>query len=117
MADLLPAGFETLEPFVDRFALEGTAARAARRGESTPEERQAFHAAARELVGPALDALDAKGLDHLDAREQRLLNLVLSFAHVALAVEVQGPDEQRHAELRQSMRITRSPAGAFASAA
>lgn len=114
MANQLPAGFEALEPFVARFAVSGTAARAARRGESTPEEREAFHAAASPLVGKALDLLDTKPVDSLDGAEKRLMDLVLMFAHVALAVEVQGPDESRHAELRKYMRITRSPADAAA---
>ncbi len=114
MAALLPAGFEALEPFVDRFALPDTAARAARRGDSTPEERAAFHAAAQPLVGPALDMLDTKPLDSLGEEDRRLLNLVLAYGHVALAVEVQGPDEERHAAMRSYMRITRSPADAAA---
>ncbi len=114
MAGLLPQGFETLEPFVDRFAVSGTAKRAALRSDAAPEEREAFHAAAKDLVGPALDLLDAKPLGELDERERRLLDLCLSFAHVALAIEVQGPDEDRHAALRRHMRITRSPADAIA---
>jgi hypothetical protein len=112
MANLLPAGFERLEPFVDRFAIAGTANRAQLRSESTPAEREDFHAAAADLIAPALDLLDEKPLDQLDEREQRLLNLTLSFAHIALAVEIQGPDEERHAGLRSYMRITRSPADA-----
>lgn len=113
MANTLPAGFETLEPFVERFALSGAAARAARRGDSTPAERQAFYDGAKDLIGPALDMLDKKPLDALDEQEQRLMNLALGFAHVALAVEVQGPDEAKHAELRTYMRIVRSPADAI----
>jgi hypothetical protein len=112
MASTLPAGFETLEPFVDRFAIAGTANRAELRGETSPKEREAFHAAAKGLIAPALDLLDKKPLGDLDASEQRLLNLALSFGHIALAVEIQGPDEARHAELRKYMRITRSPADA-----
>lgn len=114
MAALLPSGFETLEPFVERFAIAGTANRAQLRGDSSPEERAAFHAAAKDLIAPALDLLDRKPLDQLDEREQRLLNLALSFGHIALAVEIQGPDEAQHAELRKYMRITRSPADALA---
>lgn len=112
MANTLPAGFEALEPFVERFAAPTTADRAARRSESTAEERQAFFGAAKSLVPAALDYLDTKPLDGFDDSEQRLMNLALTFAHVALAVEVQGPDEARHAELRQHMRITRSPSDA-----
>jgi len=55
MTATLPAGYESLEPFADRFAVSGTAARAALRGDTTPEERAAFHAAASGLVGQALD--------------------------------------------------------------
>jgi hypothetical protein len=110
---MLPAGFETLEPFVDRFAIAGSANRAQLRSDTTPDEREAFHAAAKDLIGPALDLLDTKPLGALDAAEQRLLNLTLSFAHIALAVEIPGPDEERHAALRSYMRITRSPADAL----
>jgi hypothetical protein len=109
----LPAGFEALEPFAARFAVAGTANRAQLRGEATREEREAFYAAAKDLIAPALDLLDRKPLDQLDPSERRLLDLALSFSHIALAVEIQGPDEERHAELRSYMRITRSPAGAF----
>jgi hypothetical protein len=114
MANTLPTGFEALEPFVERFAASTTAERAARRSASTDEERQSFFQAAKDLVPAALDYLDTKPLDQFDESEQRLMNLALGFAHVALAVEVQGPDETRHAELRQHMRITRSPADAQA---
>lgn len=112
MANTLPAGFEALEPFVERFAASTTAGRAASRSTSTDAERQAFFQAAKDLVPAALDYLDTKALDQFDESEQRLMNVALTFAHVALAVEVQGPDEARHTELRQHMRITRSPADA-----
>jgi hypothetical protein len=113
MAAMLPAGFEVLEPFVARFAIAGTANRAQLRSDSTPQEREAFHAAAKDLIAPALDLLDQKPLRDLDESERRLLNLALSFSHIALAVEIQGPDEARHAKLRDYMRITRSPADAL----
>ncbi len=112
MASSLPAGFEALEPFVERFALAGTANRAQRRSDSTAEERAAFFEAAKDRIAPALDMLDKKPLADLDEKEKRLLDMALTFAHVALAEEIQGPDEARHAQLRQHMRITRSPADA-----
>jgi hypothetical protein len=114
METSLPKGFQSLEPFVARFAIEGTANRAALRAAAPADERAAFHGAARDLVAPALDLLDKKPLDALDPAERRLLALCLSFAHVALAVELQGPDEDRHAEMRAYMRITRSPADTIA---
>jgi hypothetical protein len=110
----LPPGYEALEPFVPRFAVSGTAHRAALRGDTSEDERRAFYEAAKDLIGPALDQLDAKPLRELDERERRLLDLALTFAHVALAVEIQGPQEGDHAAMRDYMRITRSPADAVA---
>jgi len=114
MAGTLPEDFADLEPFVERFALATTAERAARRSESTPAERQAFYDAMNGRVAAALDYLDSRPLDALTAAEQNLMNLALGFAHVTISVEVQGPDEQRHAELRKTMRITHSPSDAAA---
>jgi hypothetical protein len=112
MASTLPAGFETLEPFVDRFAIAGTAARAQLRGDASKEEREAFYNAAKDLIAPALDLLDQKKFAEFTGAEQRLMNLTLSFAHIALAVEIQGPDEEKHAKLREHMKIVRSTADA-----
>lgn len=108
----LPAGFETLEPFAARFAIAGTAARAKLRGDASPDERQAFYDAAKDRIAPALDLLDQKKFADFTEAEQRLMNLCLAFAHVALAVEIQGPDEAKHAKLREHMKIVRSTADA-----
>ena len=113
MAQSLPVGFEALEPFVARFSVSGTANRAQLRTDAPADERAAFFAVAKDLVPTALDLLDTRPLDGLDEAEQRLMNLALSFAHIALAEEVQGPDEARHAAMRNHMRITRSPADAI----
>ena len=112
MASSLPAVFESLEPFVARFAIAGTANRAQLRGDATREEREAFYNAAKDHIAPALDLLDRKTFDQFDARDHNLMNLTLSFAHIALAVEVQGPDEEKHARLRAHMKIVRSTADA-----
>jgi hypothetical protein len=110
MSELLPSGYETLEPFAEAWAIAGTANRDRRRGESTDAERQAFFEAMKGFVPQALELLDGKPLTELDEREQRLMNMLLSFAHVTMAVEMLGRSEPRHAEFRKVMRITRSPA-------
>lgn len=112
MSNLLPAGFETLEPFTASWAVAGTANRDRVRGESTEEARQAFFDAAKGVVPKALELLDRKPLSAFDEREQRLMDLVLSFAHVTMAVEMLEKTEARHAQFRKVMRITRSPADA-----
>ncbi len=110
MATSLPAGFEALEPFAARFAVNGTANRAQFRSDTDAGEREAFYAAAKDLIAPALDYLDTKSLADFDPAEKRLMDLTLTFAHIAIAVEVQGPDEARHAKLREHMKIVRSTA-------
>lgn len=106
----LPLGFEALNPFVGHWALDTSAARAARRGDSTVAEREAFYATIAPLLPAALDLLDAKPFARHDAAEHNLMNLCLMAAHVALAVEALGEDEAGHAVHRAAMPITRTPA-------
>ena len=105
----LPPGFEELEPFVTAWAVTRAADRARLRLSSSEPDRVAFFEAAKDRVAPALAYLDTKPLAELDAAEQRLMNLMLSFAHVALAVETQGPDEAKHRLGALHIRITRAP--------
>lgn len=106
----LPAGFDALEPFVAQWAIGGTANRAARRSASTSEERAAFFAAASPLLDMALAHLDEREFAAFTSADRHLMDLVLSLAHVALAVEIQGPDEVRTAPSRDRMRIDCSSA-------
>ena len=77
-ASLLPDGFFVLEAFVADWAVAGSA------------------------------YLDAFPVDALDERQQRLLDLMLMLAHVALAVEKQGANEAVHAINHAHFTITRS---------
>ncbi|MCB2072738.1 MAG: hypothetical protein H6917_06390 [Novosphingobium sp.] len=104
----LPEGFATLEPFVARWSLRTSAERDRARGDSTEEEREAFYAAAQPLLEAALSYLDGFPARQLGEKEQRLMDLVLSLAHVSLAVEVQKEMEEQHARQRNDMPITRS---------
>ena len=106
---LLPAGFDDLEPFVARWALSDMASRAQRRNESAPEERAAFFDRVKDRAASALDYLDKKPLSQFDERDRRLRDLLLSFVHVALAIEIQRDAEADHAPLREKMRITHNP--------
>jgi len=106
----LPDGFDALEPFVPVWAVEGSANRADLRHLRSEEERAAFYKAGKDLLLPALDYLDRKPLHELDARERRLMDLMLSLGHVLLAIEGQAEDETRHAESRVHMKIVSTPA-------
>jgi hypothetical protein len=110
LASRLPEGFAALEPFVDDWAIATSAARAARRDDSSAAEQEQFYNAAREFLDPALTLLDGKPLGKLDAGERRLLDLMLTFAHISIAVEVQRDFEPQHTVMRRYMRITRTPA-------
>lgn len=109
-SSLLPPGFEVLEPFAGTWAVAGSHARAQRRQESTEAERAAFYNVAKDKLADALAYLDKKPLSQLDEKEQRLMNLILCLAHVALATEVQRDHESRHAEFRRHLTITKAPA-------
>ena len=107
---LLPPGYEALEPFVADWALDSAHARSLARTNSSPAAREAFFNAARPLTAKALAELDARPLAEHDEAEKRLMLLLLSLAHVSMAVEVHGADEPAHALWRDRMVITRAPA-------
>jgi hypothetical protein len=106
----LPHGFEALEPFVATWAGETAVERDALRTDQSPEARQAFYDAMTPLISPALDRLDATPLGDHDASETALMRLALTYAHIAHSIEVQGPDEAKHAANRRHLHITRAPA-------
>ena len=85
-ADLLPEGFERLEPLLG-WSIGTETGRIRRRQASTFEELVAL----RDGLLPDLERIFAylgpKGLDQLSPRDERLLFLVLSLAEVAPALE------------------------------
>ncbi|WP_144039847.1 hypothetical protein [Novosphingobium sp. TH158] len=107
---LLPAAYADLEPFAAQWSLPTAAERAMQRSTSTKEERQAFYDAMCPRAAAMLDELDTKPLAELDDQEKRLLDMLLAFSHVSLAIEIQGADEEEHAKWRNRMVITRAPA-------
>jgi hypothetical protein len=109
-AESLPVGFTALAPFVEFWAADTAAGRAHCRDISDEAGRAAFYNVAVELVPQALAYLDTRQLHQFDDSEQRLMKLVLSFAHVALAVELHREEEYKHARVRPYMLITRAPA-------
>ncbi|MFT5481361.1 MAG: hypothetical protein ACI9GW_000002 [Halieaceae bacterium] len=106
----LPVGFEALESFIDYWLIKGANNRLQQRLKSEESERVSFFNAGKDLVPAALDLLDQKSLDQLDEKELRLMDLVLSLAHISLAVEIQGDDEPAHAESARHLTIVRATA-------
>lgn len=104
----LPAGFTALEPFAEYWAAETLSARDTRRLDSTPEQRQSFYVVALEEAQKALEYLDCKPLTSFDDADHRLMRLMQSLVHVALAVEVQRDAEHIHARGARRLPITHS---------
>jgi hypothetical protein len=86
-ATSLPAGFESLEPFVSAWVLPDAAARMLKRQSSTYEEIHRFYQAIIPLGERALDYLRGYELGSLLPADERLLKLMLSLAEVGPAVE------------------------------
>lgn len=93
---------------MESWAIAGAAPRDERRTASSEAERVAFFDAAREVLPAALAHLDRKPIAQFDDREKRLMNLLLSLCHVALAVEMQGDAEAGHASLRRHLKIIKA---------
>lgn len=110
MTALLPPNFAALEAYAPHWAGADAAARAAIRDDADFVAMEQFHAAVQPLLDDALAYLDARPLADHDERDARLMRLLLTFAHVALAVEVQREDEGMHRELRATLPIHRAPA-------
>jgi hypothetical protein len=110
MSDLLPEGFAALEPFAAHWAGETADARAHIRDSASATDAATFYAAVQPIVDSALTYLDAQPLATHNEAQQRLMRMMLTFAHVAMGVEVQGTDEAAHSKLRPHLRITRTPA-------
>lgn len=106
----LPSGFEALQPLVAIWARHSAAERDGLRCNQSKEAKQAFYDAMSPQIVPALDHLDTKQFAQFDTADTNLMLLALAYAHVAQAVEVQGPDEAKHSISRQRLPITRAPA-------
>jgi hypothetical protein len=101
----LPVGFETLEPFVQAWALAGETARAAARSAARDDERENFYAAAQPLMEAALAYLDDKPIGSLDVSDATLMRLMLSLANVYHSVEVLGDAEADNARMRARLAL------------
>jgi hypothetical protein len=85
---LLPEPFRDLEPFASAWGLTTEAERSRQRRASTMEEIQMFYDAMLPRMEATLDYLNRFPLDAMPPAAQRLLNLTLSLAEVAPAVEL-----------------------------
>jgi hypothetical protein len=101
---LLPTGFGDLEALARDWALPTERERSLRRYRASIAEIQHFYDAMLARVDAAMEHLNRFALDDLPAAEKRLLDLALSLAEIAPAIEfykqpavIDGYDPQRFA--------------------
>jgi len=105
----LPAGFEDLEPFVDRWCLQETQQRHVRRETASMQDIRQFYDAMLAKAPAAIAILDGKPFDGLADDERRLMYLLLALGHVAVAVEVHGQPRAPHTPYPHRVRLTQPP--------
>ncbi len=86
----LPAAFDHLDDYLDRWALPDSRARQAARLEAGFDELQAFYDAMLPCAPAALEHLSAFPLGELPQAEENLLKLMLALAEIGPAVEWYG---------------------------
>jgi len=87
---VLPAGFEELLPYVDKWGQDTTNERIKARSESSMEEILAFYNTMVARADEAMSYIDKYPIDDLPEDVGRLSKLVLALAQAAMAVEVHG---------------------------
>jgi len=87
MTAMLPAGFDDLEPYADRWSLATEGERYAERLSSSMDDMEAFYAAAMARTDDAKAYLDGFPLDELPDDALALLHLLYSLICVSFAVE------------------------------
>ena len=85
----LPAGFEDLLPLAD-WSLETMDERRDKRAGSTMEDIEAFYDALLPRMDAVLEHLAATPMEGIDPQSEALLNLTMSLAEIAPAVELFG---------------------------
>ena len=86
----LPAGFEELEKFVEKWAVDDISTRIAVRSTSTMEEIREFYDAIVPRTVEAMARIDQHPLMELPDDAARLCKLVLALASAATAIEIHG---------------------------
>lgn len=91
----LPDDFADLEPWLD-WAQPSEFLRNRKRWTATMAESQEFYDVMQARCAEALAYLDRFALADLDARQQRLLNMCLALAEVAVTVEMYGEPRPKY---------------------
>lgn len=105
MNDRLPPGFESLEPFVERWAKDTFTERMRARCEADIVEIRAFYDAMLPLAPLAIEQIDRAPMTGLADDTGTLAKLVLALAQAAIAVEMHGAPRAPGTPYPNSLRI------------
>lgn len=106
---LLPEGFEALEPFHAYWGVPGTQERRERRESASMADIVAFYDVIIELAPAAMKHLEAFQLDAMPPASARLMELVLALAHVSMATELHGQARAPHTPFPHGVRLVKPP--------
>jgi hypothetical protein len=110
---MLPEGYQGLERFVAKWAKPTMVERARLRFDSTAEERAEFSKIVLPFADGALTFLNGFPLEQLPDDALRLFQLMLSFAQMMPAVEVQGETAEAVLTPHNRMNIISKPLDGF----
>lgn len=105
----LPQGFEELESFVGYWGGETNDIRWDRRSRATMPEIRRFYDAMRVRAEDALRSLEKFPLGEMPEDSTRLLRLLLSLAHAAMAVEFHRQPRAASSPFPHGITIGRGP--------
>lgn len=105
----LPAGFESLEPFVQYWAVPGVQERRERREAASMEEITEFYDAMLAKAESAIKLLEGHDLSTLEGPDLRLMQLVLALAHASMATELHGQPRAPHTPYPHNVRLVKGP--------
>ncbi|MCB2050817.1 MAG: hypothetical protein KDE63_05240 [Novosphingobium sp.] len=105
----LPAGFESLQPFVRYWAVPGVQERRERREEASMEEITEFYDAMLEKAESAIKLFEGRDLGALEGAELRLMQLLLALAHASMATELHRQPRAPHTPYPHNVRLVKGP--------
>ena len=106
---LLPEGFEALEPFHAYWGVPGTEERRQRRESASMADIVAFYDVMIDLAPAAMKHLEPFPLDAMPPETARLMELVLALAHVSMATELHGQVRAPHTPYPHGVRLVKPP--------
>ncbi|MAA76284.1 MAG: hypothetical protein CMN28_16460 [Salinisphaeraceae bacterium] len=107
--NILPAGFESLEPFVEYWAGETNDIRWDRRSRASMPDIQAFYDAMLARAEDAIQHLEKFPLGDMPPAEERLFCLTLSLVHASIAVELHEQPRAIDSPFPHGLHVTRGP--------